>query len=229
MCSALSRLVIECSGYSTPVLMTSAPKVPYVPDGHPWLFAPDGRRGHPRVPVSRALPGAVLFDRDGTLIRDVPYNGDPGRVRPMPYARAAVDAVRRRGIPVAVVTNQSGVARGLLTLGAVEAVRRRVEELLGPFDLWAVCPHGPGDGCGCRKPRPGLIHAACAALGTEPGRAAVLGDIGADLAAARAAGARGVLVPNEVTRPEEITAAEHTAPDLLTAVRRLTARPEGGP
>ncbi|MFI7312966.1 D-glycero-alpha-D-manno-heptose-1,7-bisphosphate 7-phosphatase [Streptomyces hygroscopicus] len=209
--------------------MTSAPKAPYVPDGHPWLFAPDERRGHPRAPVSRELPGAVLFDRDGTLIRDVPYNGDPGRVRPMPYARAAVDAVRRRGIPVAVVTNQSGVARGLLTLGAVEAVRRRVEELLGPFDLWAVCPHGPGDGCGCRKPRPGLIHAACAALGTEPGRAAVLGDIGADLAAARAAGARGVLVPNEVTRPEEITAAEHTAPDLLTAVRRLTARPEGDP
>ncbi|WAP54512.1 HAD-IIIA family hydrolase [Streptomyces sp. S465] len=229
MCSALSRLVIECSGYSTPVFAPYAPKAPSVPGVEPWLFAPRARRGPARAPVCRGLPGAVLFDRDGTLIRDVPYNGDPGRVRPMPHARAAVDAVRERGIPVAVVTNQSGVARGLLTLGAVEAVRRRVEELLGPFDLWAVCPHGPGDGCGCRKPAPGLIRAACAALGTDPRRAAVLGDIGADLAAARAAGAHGVLVPNDVTRPEETAAAARTAPDLLTAVRRLTARPEGEP
>ncbi|GAA2302532.1 HAD-IIIA family hydrolase [Streptomyces violaceusniger] len=171
----------------------------------------------------------MLFDRDGTLIHDVPYNGDPARVRLMPHARAAVDAVREWGVPVGVVTNQSGVARGLLTPGAVEAVRRRVEELLGPFDIWAVCPHGPADGCGCRKPAPGLIHAACAALGTAPHRAVVLGDIGADLAAARAAGAQGVLVPNEVTRPEEIADAARTAPDLLTAVRGLPTRAGGAP
>nr|WP_262700278.1 HAD family hydrolase [Streptomyces sp. NEAU-383] len=229
MSSALSRLVIDRMGYSMPVFATPAPKAPFVPGGAPWLFTPDDRPGRRRVPVRRGLPGAVLFDRDGTLIQDVPYNGDPARVRLMPHAGAAVDAVREWGVPVGVVTNQSGVARGLLTLGAVEAVRRRVEELLGAFDIWAVCPHGPADRCGCRKPAPGLIRAACAALGTDPRRAVVLGDIGADLAAARAAGARGVLVPNAVTRPEEIADAARTAPDLLTAIRGLPAGAGGAP
>ncbi|WP_435864348.1 HAD-IIIA family hydrolase [Streptomyces sparsogenes] len=199
----------------------------------PWVFAP-ARQARRRVrPPRPAPPGAtpplaaVLFDRDGTLIEDVPYNGDPGRVRPMPGARAAVEAVRGRGLSLGVVSNQSGVARGLLTRERVVAVRRRVEELLGPFGVWAVCPHGPDDGCGCRKPAPGLVHAACAELGVDPARAAVVGDIGADLAAARAAGARGVLVPTSVTRPEEVAAAEESAPDLLTAVRRLLDAPPG--
>ncbi|MEE4595000.1 HAD family hydrolase [Streptomyces sp. DSM 41524] len=221
MGSAWSRLVNDRPGYSVPVLAAYIPKAPSVTGGAPWLFTPGDRPARPRVPVRRGLPGAVLFDRDGTLIQDVPYNGDPARVRLMPHARAAVDAVREWGVPVGVVTNQSGVARGLLTPGAVVAVLGRVEELLGPFDIWAVCPHGPADRCGCRKPAPGLIHAACAALGTDPRGAVVLGDIGADLAAARAAGARGVLVPNAVTRPEEIADAARTAPDLLTAVRGL--------
>ncbi|WP_240980906.1 HAD family hydrolase [Streptomyces sp. Z423-1] len=169
--------------------------------------------------VPGGFPAAVLFDRDGTLIVDVPYNGDPARVVPMPTAREAVDAVRARGVPVGVVSNQSGVARGLLTYRQVAAVRRRVEELLGPFGVWAVCPHGPDDGCGCRKPAPGLVLAACERLGAPVDRTVVIGDIGADVAAARTAGARGVLVPTPVTRPEETAGAEATAPDLRTAVR----------
>ncbi|MFJ8362021.1 D-glycero-alpha-D-manno-heptose-1,7-bisphosphate 7-phosphatase [Streptomyces sp. NPDC093984] len=190
----------------------------------PWLL--DGPQGGPPQ-AGGGLPAAVLFDRDGTLVSDVPYNGDPERVEPMPTAREAVDAVRARDIPVGVVSNQSGVARGLLTRAQVEAVRRRVEELLGPFDVWAVCPHGPGDGCGCRKPAPGLVVAACARLGVPVERAVVIGDIGADMGAARAAGARGVLVPTPVTLPEEIEAAETTAGDLLAAVR-LVLDPEDG-
>ncbi|MFF3907949.1 D-glycero-alpha-D-manno-heptose-1,7-bisphosphate 7-phosphatase [Streptomyces sp. NPDC001848] len=190
----------------------------------PWLF--DGPRGGPPR-AGGARPSAVLFDRDGTLVSDVPYNGDPARVEPMPTAREAVGAVRARGIPVGVVSNQSGVARGLLTRAQVEAVRRRVEELLGPFDVWAVCPHGPGDGCGCRKPAPGLVMAACARLGVPVERAVVIGDIGADMGAARAAGARGVLVPTTVTRPEEIEAAETTAGDLLAAVRLVLDAEDG--
>ncbi|MBX9394532.1 HAD-IIIA family hydrolase [Streptomyces sp. TRM72054] len=179
----------------------------------PWVFA-----GTPQA-VPGGFPAAVLFDRDGTLIVDVPYNGDPARVVPMPTAREAVDAVRARGVPVGVVSNQSGVARGLLTYRQIAAVRRRVEELLGPFGVWAVCPHGPDDGCGCRKPAPGLVLAACERLGAPVDRTVVIGDIGADVAAARAAGARGVLVPTPVTRPEETAGAEATAPDLRAAVR----------
>ncbi|MEU6804211.1 HAD family hydrolase [Streptomyces neyagawaensis] len=178
--------------------------------------------------VSVGLPEAVLFDRDGTLVADVPYNGDPERVEPLPTAREAVAAVRARGVPVGVVSNQSGVARGLLTHRQVDAVRRRVDALFGPFDVWAVCPHGPDDGCGCRKPAPGLVLAACARLGVRASRTVVIGDIGSDLAAARAAGARGVLVPTPVTRPEEITGADHVAPDLATAVRFALAPATGG-
>ena len=168
-----------------------------------------------------ALPAAVLFDRDGTLVVDVPYNGDPGRVEPMPGARAALDRVRERGVPTAVVSNQSGVARGLLTAEAVAAVNARVEELLGPLGPWAICPHGPEDGCACRKPAPGLVLEAARALAVAPGRCAVIGDIGADVEAARAAGARGILVPTPVTRPEEVAAADEVSPDLRAAVERL--------
>ncbi|MET9954108.1 HAD-IIIA family hydrolase [Streptomyces sp. NPDC006339] len=167
----------------------------------------------------------MLFDRDGTLIVDVPYNGDPERVVPLPGAGEAVALLRSLGIPVGVVSNQSGVARGLLTKRQVVAVGRRVEGLLGPFGVWAVCPHGPEDGCGCRKPAPGLVLAACARLGARPSRTVVIGDIGADMAAARAAGARGVLVPTPVTLPGEVAAAPRTAPDLMSAVRLALALP----
>ncbi|MFC9909734.1 D-glycero-alpha-D-manno-heptose-1,7-bisphosphate 7-phosphatase [Streptomyces sp. NPDC059862] len=181
----------------------------------PWLFdgPPDAAR------PTDGYPSAVLFDRDGTLVADVPYNGDPARVEPMPTAREAVDAVRARGVRIGVVSNQSGVARGLLTYRQVSAVRQRVDELLGPFGVWAVCPHGPDDGCRCRKPAPGLVLAACARLGVPVERTVVIGDTEADVAAARAAGARGVLVPTPTTLREETERAEATAPDLLTAVR----------
>jgi histidinol-phosphate phosphatase family protein len=166
-------------------------------------------------------PQAVLFDRDGTLIVDVPYNGDPRHVVPAPSARRALDRLRAAGIPTAVISNQSGVARGLVTMEEVEAVNRRVEELLGPLGPWVVCPHGPGDACECRKPSPGLVYRAAEALGVPPDRCAVVGDIGADVEAATAAGARGVLVPSAKTRPEEAAAAREVAGDLDAAVDLL--------
>ncbi|MFD6109851.1 D-glycero-alpha-D-manno-heptose-1,7-bisphosphate 7-phosphatase [Streptomyces yangpuensis] len=208
-----------------PVAGASAAEAPAATT--PWLWGRPGAASTPRRPGSSGgLVEAVLFDRDGTLVADVPYNGDPARVAPMPTALAAVTALRELGVPVGVVSNQSGVARGLLTREEVMAVRRRVDELFGPFDVWAVCPHGPADGCGCRKPAPGLILAACERLGAAPARTVVVGDIGADVRAASAAGARGVLVPTPVTRPEEVAAAGETACDLLAAVR-LASYPSG--
>jgi histidinol-phosphate phosphatase family protein len=182
-------------------------------------------RGWLRVPRllarRRARPRAVLLDRDGTLVVDVPYNDDPARVAPLPGARAALDRLRAAGVALAVVSNQSGVARGLLTREQVAAVNDRIEQLLGPLGPWFVCPHGPEDGCACRKPAPGLVLAAARALGVRPEECVVIGDTGADVAAARAAGARAVLVPNAVTRHEEIAGASEVAPDLRSAVGRL--------
>jgi histidinol-phosphate phosphatase family protein len=158
----------------------------------------------------------------------VPYNGDPARVVAMPGAREAVGRLRAAGVPTAVVSNQSGVARGHLRVEQVEAVNRRVEELLGPLGPWLVCLHGPGDGCGCRKPAPGLIEAAARALGVDPADCVVIGDIGADVEAARAAGARAVLVPTAVTRGEEVAAAPEVAADLEAAVELLLGPGGGG-
>jgi HAD superfamily hydrolase (TIGR01662 family) len=166
----------------------------------------------------RGLPDAVLFDRDGTLVHDFPYNGDPDWVRPVDGAREALDRLRARGVEVGVVSNQSGVARGLITTDQVEACMSRLEELLGPFDTVQYCPHGPDDGCACRKPAPGMVKAACAELDVDPARVVVIGDIGADVAAAEAAGATGVLVPTPVTRRAEVEAAHRTASDLTAAV-----------
>ncbi|TDD87716.1 D-glycero-alpha-D-manno-heptose-1,7-bisphosphate 7-phosphatase, partial [Actinomadura rubrisoli] len=163
-------------------------------------------------------PRVVLFDRDDTLIRDVPYNGDPERVEPMPGARQALDRLRHHGVRIGVVSNQSGVAKGRITAGDVRRVNARVEELLGRIDVWEFCPHDGGDGCECRKPRPGMIERAARRLGALPSDCAVIGDIGGDIEAALAAGARGILVPTGRTRPVEIARARETAPTLEAAV-----------
>ncbi|MFW5470851.1 HAD-IIIA family hydrolase [Knoellia sp. CPCC 206435] len=163
-------------------------------------------------------PRAVLFDRDGTLVMDVPYNGDPQRVAPVPGAAAAVARARQAGLKVGVVSNQSGVARGLLTPEDVDAVNAEVEARVGPFDTWQVCHHGPNDGCRCRKPEPGMILAAARDLGVDPGDCVVIGDIGSDVLAARAVGASAILVPTPATRPQEVRDAPVVATDLESAV-----------
>jgi histidinol-phosphate phosphatase family protein len=163
-------------------------------------------------------PLAVLLDRDGTLVHDVPYNRDPGLVLPMTGVRGALERLRAHGIRLAVVSNQSGIGRGLLTATDVGAVTDRVVALLGPFDDVRWCPHAPGDGCACRKPAPGLLLAAAEALGVDPLRCALVGDIGADVEAARAAGMRAILVPTTETRAEEIAAAPEVAATFAAAV-----------
>ncbi|HEX3300138.1 MAG TPA: HAD-IIIA family hydrolase, partial [Actinomycetota bacterium] len=150
------------------------------------------------------LPAAVLFDRDGTLIADVPDNADPARVQVLPGVAPGLERLRAARIPTAVVTNQSGVARGVLDHDALRRVHERVEELLGPIGVWVVCPHNDADGCTCRKPQPGAVVRAAEALGVQPEACVLIGDTQADLDAARAAGARGVLVPNARTLGSEV-------------------------
>ncbi|WP_438388020.1 HAD-IIIA family hydrolase [Actinopolyspora saharensis] len=169
-------------------------------------------------------PRAVLFDRDDTLVHDVPYNGDPRQVRPLPGVSEALRSLRDGGVLVGVVTNQSGVSRGLLDRDQVDSVNTAVENQLGPFATWQVCPHGDGDGCRCRKPEPGLIERAAAELHLLPSECVVIGDTGADLEAASRAGARAILVPTTRTRPEEVRrarAAAEVTRSVTEAVERL--------
>jgi len=123
-------------------------------------------------------------------------------VRPAPNARALLDRLRAAGLPLAVVSNQSGVGRGFLTMEQVEAVNRRVDELLGPFAGFFVCPHAPEERCECRKPKPKLILDAARAMGVDARACVVVGDRDSDVEAARAAGARGIKIagPHQLAR-----------------------------
>lgn len=169
----------------------------------------------------REGPAAVLFDRDDTLIVDVPYLNDPAGVTPVPGAEKELRRLRERGIKIGVVSNQSGVAHGLISLDQLREVNARVERLLGPFETWQVCPHGPEDGCACRKPAAGLVRRAARELAVEVDRCVVIGDTDADVRAAEAAGARGILVPTARTLPAEVLRARKhgcLARDLRSAL-----------
>jgi histidinol-phosphate phosphatase family protein len=178
--------------------------------------------------LGNRAPEAVLFDRDDTLIVNVPYLNDPALVEPMPGVAETLRRLRSEGVRIGVVSNQSGAARGLISPQQLDAVNARVEELLGPFETWQICVHGEEDGCACRKPEPGLIRQAASALGVDVRRCVVVGDIGADVTAAASAGARGILVPTRRTLPAEIRHAERAATvarDITEAVRLAIGAP----
>ena len=182
------------------VLLTSA----LIPPAAVWHRLA-GEWEHRRAVAEPVL--AVLVDRDDTIIEDGPFLNDPNGVRPLPGAVRALDRLRDRGLRVAVVTNQSGVARGLISVDQLNAVNAEVESVLGPFDSWQVCIHDDDDRCGCRKPNPGMVLAAANALGVPPERCVMIGDTGGDVNAALAANARAVLVPTPRTRGVEIANA----------------------
>jgi histidinol-phosphate phosphatase family protein len=148
-------------------------------------------------------PCAVLLDRDETIIVDVPFNGDPGKVEPVVGAREALDRLRAAGLPLAVISNQSGVGRGYITLENVHAVNQRVEELLGPFAGFFLCPHVTEDNCECRKPKPKLILDAARALDVDPACCVMVGDRESDIEAAHNAGA----IPMRVDATRSFTQA----------------------
>ena len=173
--------------------------------------------------ATNPVASAVFFDRDGTLIADLPSNADPSLVTPMPHARAALDRLRGAGVLTAVVSNQPGIALGAFTRADADAINARTETLLGPLGPVFMCAHAPDDGCACRKPAPGLIVAAARALGVDPKDCVVVGDIGSDVEAARAAGARPILVATSVTLQAEIASAPLVARDLAEAVDLVLA------
>ncbi|MCS7168832.1 MAG: HAD family hydrolase [Gemmatales bacterium] len=153
------------------------------------------------------MPGrcALFLDRDGVLIEEVPYISSPNQVRLLPGAAEAVARVNRLGVPVVVITNQSGIARGLFTEADLLAVHRRINEMLARLgahiDRYYYCPHHPHapraeyrDTCTCRKPAPGLLHQAARDLGIRLESSFFVGDRLSDIQAATAAGCSAILV-----------------------------------
>jgi histidinol-phosphate phosphatase family protein len=167
---------------------------------------------------------ALLCDRDGTLIDDVPYNADPAAVRPRIGVAPALQRARAAGLRIGVVTNQSGVGRGRIRPDELDAVHTRLMELLGPFDVIASCPHTPDAGCSCRKPEPGLVLDAAAALGITPAACVVIGDRVHDVLAASRAGANSILVSTDrncapVDGAQVVAASFGAAVDMVLEAR----------
>jgi D-glycero-D-manno-heptose 1,7-bisphosphate phosphatase len=140
---------------------------------------------------TRNCPGLFL-DRDGTLMEDPGYVSHPDQVRLIPGVPAALKRFREAGYALVVVTNQSGIGRGLYSWDDYDAVAARFDELLAAegvaFDAVLACAHAPDAGCGWRKPAPGMILEAAALLALDLGRSLLVGDKLSDLAAAAAAG-----------------------------------------
>lgn len=140
----------------------------------------------------------VLIDRDGTLNVEKHYLSDPDQLELYPGAAAAVRRLNRLGLGVVVVTNQSGIARGYFDLARLDQIHRRLIELLAAEDAHLdgiyLCPHGPGEDCACRKPRPGMVEQAVADHRFDPARAFVVGDKEVDVELGHGVGAVGILV-----------------------------------
>lgn len=187
------------------------------------------------MPANSAPPlrPAVFLDRDGTLIEDEHYLSDPARVRLRYGAAAAVRRINAAGLAAVVVTNQSGIARGLFTEAQYAAVRDRVLELLAEagarIDATYHCPHHPefGPACACRKPEIALFQQAASEHALDLAHSAFVGDRLRDISPASRFGALGVLVPSADTPFGEMQRAEaefSVSTTLGAAIDRVLAR-----
>ena len=164
----------------------------------------------------------ALIDRDGTIIVDKVYLRDPDGIEFAPGAIEGLRLLRDAGFALVLITNQSGIARGYFDAATLARIHDRLESMLAAegLRLEAIyfCPHGPDDGCDCRKPAPGMITTAMRDLGFRPEEAVVIGDSDADMGAAAAAGIKGVRVAAGGR-----SASIGTAHDFLAAARRACA------
>ncbi|KAA6187480.1 D-glycero-beta-D-manno-heptose 1,7-bisphosphate 7-phosphatase [Thiohalocapsa marina] len=160
----------------------------------------------------------VILDRDGVINQDSDaFIKSPEEWLPIPGSLEAIATLGNAGFTVAVATNQSGIARGLFdidTLGAIhQQMMRRLADLGGHVDAIAFCPHGPGDGCRCRKPAPGLLLELGRRLGRPLAGVPVVGDSLRDLEAAVGVGASPILV-----RTGKGRRTEQTLPETLAGI-----------
>jgi D-glycero-D-manno-heptose 1,7-bisphosphate phosphatase len=169
--------------------------------------------------MAQPRSAAVFLDRDGTLIEDVGYPRDPETVRILPGAVDALHLLTASGLMLVVVSNQSGIGRGIVSPEEAKAVHERfVDEFAAAgvrFDDVRYCPHGPEDGCRCRKPSPAMLHDAAVALWVSLSDSFMIGDKVSDVEAGRQAGCRTVLLNSSVDAEID---ADLVTPDWRQAV-----------
>jgi D-glycero-D-manno-heptose 1,7-bisphosphate phosphatase len=173
---------------------------------------------------------AAFLDRDGTIVQERHYLADPDAVELVPGTAAALRTLAAHGFVLVIVTNQSGIARGLYSEADFRAVQRRLESLLAArgvvLDAVYHCPHHPEHTgpCQCRKPGLGMYHAAAADLGIDLSLSIFVGDRMKDVLPARALGGRGFLVRTGYGAAEEaaLPAGMEAAADLAEVARVVT-------
>jgi len=160
---------------------------------------------------------AVFLDRDDTLLVDEGYMSDPARVRLVEGVPEALSRLQRAGLALVLISNQSGVARGLITAAQVQAIEARLRALLPgvTFAGAEYCFHHPDEGCACRKPAPLMLRQAARRLGIDLARSVMVGDRTSDVGAGAAAGCWTVLIGEQA---EEGPQPDHRAQTLLEAV-----------
>ncbi len=176
--------------------------------------------------------GAVFVDRDGTLTEERFYMSDPDQVILLPGAATALSDLREAGFRLVIVTNQSGIARGLYSEDEYHAVAKRLDDLLveagSPVDVTMYCPHHPdfGPACECRKPATGMYRQAAAELGIDLADSYYVGDKVLDVTPSLELGGVGVLVRNgyDVDESAQVPADTAVVDDLMGAARLILSR-----
>lgn len=162
--------------------------------------------GHAHVQSGMRHP-AIFIGKEGTLTPDLAFNVDPERISLHPFAARGLRLLQKRGFALFLVSNQSGVARGLFDEAALQPVTRRIDTLLAREQValsgYYYCPHDPEGTvapyaieCECRKPLPGLLHRAAAEHGIDLSRSWMIGDILNDVESGRRAGCKTVMISN---------------------------------
>jgi D-glycero-D-manno-heptose 1,7-bisphosphate phosphatase len=189
-----SRRALRCGGTVPEKISNRAPHEDTIPPlGRTVLMGEDKRQA------------AVFLDRDGTINEEVGYLDRLEKLCLIPGAAEAIRLINESGMKAVVVTNQSGVARGIFDEAFLDEVHARLREMLrearASLDGFYFCPHHPTEGrgrylrsCGCRKPAPGLLLRAADELSLDPERSYMIGDTLKDIEAASRIGARGILV-----------------------------------
>jgi len=146
----------------------------------------------PMLAASKPSQGLVLLDRDGTLIRNVPFLHDPAQVEILPGVIDGLLKLQDAGFALAIVTNQQGIGLGYYTMQDFIAVNQRLLAELGRHGIRIAriyfCPHSMADECECRKPKPGMVLRAMREFGETPERTIMIGDQDSDIEAGKAAG-----------------------------------------
>jgi len=170
----------------------------------------------------------VLLDRDGTIIVERGYLGDPAGVQLEENAAAGLALMQRQGRKLIVITNQSGVGRGYFDLAQLERVHVELNRQLGEQGVRLAgiyfCPHLPAQRCQCRKPAPGMVLQAAADFGFEPRDCVVVGDKDIDIELGRRVGALTIRVTTGYgANADGVSAADYTVSNLLEAARIIAA------